>query len=398
MKCGGNAAFLDFLSRHPGSYNPSSTDTKEKYLSRGAQLYKEELAKKMAEDERMYGKDRVVVEGAADTAAAPAAKAAGDGDFFDTWDAPPSAAKKPLSPAPAMTPPLVGLGGSRPSTPGGTLLSTPPATSAPRTVTSSSLRTTSSASLNRPKTLGATRTTSSSASTSTLSSSSATVGASSARGKLGAGKLGVKKGGSINFEEAERKAREEEERIKRLGYDRRKEEEEQAAAAAAASAASAAAASKVGANGANSKLQAQAAALQAKKDSGEMERLGMGVRKLGFGQVAGMSGEAAAREAAARKKAAERAASGYVEPGALRCEGSTQATLADLAVHEQKSPTTRGKPSATKRAFRPTCTTRPARTTRTPRGRRSSACKAFRARPPSRASESGFASSVSTCG
>ncbi|BGP01773.1 ADP-ribosylation factor GTPase-activating protein GLO3 [Rhodotorula toruloides] len=314
MKCGGNAAFLDFLSRHPGSYNPSSTDTKEKYLSRGAQLYKEELAKKMAEDERMYGKDRVVVEGAADTAAAPAAKAAGDGDFFDTWDAPPSAAKKPLSPAPAMTPPLVGLGGSRPSTPGGTLLSTPPATSAPRTVTSSSLRTTSSASLNRPKTLGATRTTSSSASTSTLSSSSATVGASSARGKLGAGKLGVKKGGSINFEEAERKAREEEERIKRLGYDRRKEEEEQAAAAAAASAASAAAASKVGANGATSKLQAQAAALQAKKDSGEMERLGMGVRKLGFGQVAGMSGEAAAREAAARKKAAERAASGYVEP------------------------------------------------------------------------------------
>jgi ADP-ribosylation factor GTPase-activating protein 2/3 len=65
-------------------------------------------------------------------------------------------------------------------------------------------------------------------------------------------------------------------------------------------------------------LQAQAAALQAKKDSGEMERLGMGVRKLGFGQVAGMSGEAAAWEAAARKKAAERAASGYVEPGASR--------------------------------------------------------------------------------
>jgi ADP-ribosylation factor GTPase-activating protein 2/3 len=49
--------------------------------------------------------------------------------------------------------------------------------------------------------------------------------------KLGASKLGAKKaspGVSINFEEAERKAKEEEERIKQLGYDRKKEEEEAA--------------------------------------------------------------------------------------------------------------------------------------------------------------------------
>jgi ADP-ribosylation factor GTPase-activating protein 2/3 len=40
--------------------------------------------------------------------------------------------------------------------------------------------------------------------------------------------LGAKKAGvSINFEEAERKAKEEEERIAKLGYDRKKEEDEE---------------------------------------------------------------------------------------------------------------------------------------------------------------------------
>ncbi|GAA6014283.1 hypothetical protein JCM10207_005408 [Rhodosporidiobolus poonsookiae] len=326
MKVGGNAAFLEFLARHPGSYNPASTDTKEKYLSRGAQLYKEELARRMLEDERSYGKDRVYVEGATDAAHAPAA-GTGDADFFDSWDAP-APAKKPLAPAPALTPPVISLGSaSRPTTPGGTATSTPAATSvpaAPRTVTSSSLRTTSSSStatLNRPKTLGATRTTSSTASTPTASS----LGASS-RGKLGAGKLGVKKGGAINFEEAERKAREEEERIKRLGYDRRQEEEQAAAAAAAAQAQAKSGSALVGAK-AN-------ASLQAKKESGEMERLGMGVRKLGFGQVSGMGGEAAAREATAKAKAAARAASGYVEPQesdyARRTFGSQKGISSDM--------------------------------------------------------------------
>lgn len=346
MKCGGNQPFLDFLARHPSAGSGQSASVKEKYSSRAAQLYKEELTRKMQEDERLYGKDRVVVEGAAvpsdDAAAAATAAGGGGGDFFDTWDSPPSSTASPAtSTTPAIrTPPVLGLGGgasgSRPATPGGTLLSTSPATaatSAPRTVTSSSLRTTTSGSAtagtsSRPRTLGATRTNSSSLSTGTggAAASSPNLGASGSAppvraSKLGAGKLGVKKGGAINFEEAERKAREEEERIKRLGYDRRKEEEEQAAAAAAAS--SAASRSASGANGsragagggAPSRLAAQAAALEAKKDSGEMERLGMGVRKLGFGQVMGVGGEQAAKEAAARKKAAERAASGYVEPG-----------------------------------------------------------------------------------
>ncbi|GAA5856605.1 hypothetical protein JCM9279_002983, partial [Rhodotorula babjevae] len=204
----------------------------------------------------------------------------------------------------------------------------PPA--APRTVTSSSL---SGGAGGRPKTLGATRTSSSSASPiggglggGAPSTSSSTLGGGSSAGtgapvragklgagKLGAGRLGVKKGGAINFEEAERKAREEEERVKRLGYDRLQEEEEAKRVAAASAAASASARGANG-GGAGGKLEQQQKALQAKKDSGEVDRLGMGVRKLGFGQVAGMGGEAAAAEAKARQKAAERAASGYREP------------------------------------------------------------------------------------
>ncbi|GAA5907588.1 hypothetical protein JCM8208_000011 [Rhodotorula glutinis] len=354
MKCGGNASFLDFLARHPGSYNPGSSDTKDKYLSRAAQLYKDELQRRIKDDERQFGPDRVVVDGMHDPhapvapgGAAGAAGAAKDGDFFDTWDAPapaPAPSSKPASST--RTPPVIGIGfgGSRPGTPGTPPIPSPssaaPAAPKPpaasRTVTSSSLSGGAGA---RPKTLGATRTSSSSASpiggglgggapSSSSTSSSSTLPAGSSggapvraggklgAGKLGAGRLGVKKGGAINFEEAERKAREEEERVKRLGYDRLQEEEEEAKRVAAASSA-AASARGAGANGGGSaggKLEQQQKALQAKKDSGEVDRLGMGVRKLGFGQVAGMGGEAAAAEAKARQKAAERAASGYREP------------------------------------------------------------------------------------
>ncbi|KPV72487.1 uncharacterized protein RHOBADRAFT_39546, partial [Rhodotorula graminis WP1] len=52
MKCGGNASFLDFLARHPGS---ASGDTKDKYMSRAAQLYKEELQRRIKDDERIFG-------------------------------------------------------------------------------------------------------------------------------------------------------------------------------------------------------------------------------------------------------------------------------------------------------------------------------------------------------
>lgn len=312
MKVGGNAAFSDFLARHPGS-SSNSSDTKEKYMLRAAGLYKEELAKKMAEDERLYGPNLVVIEGA-QAAAATAAGAAGatDDNFFDTWDAP---KKAPAPLAPSTASPLISFGlspgntplNSRPSSPrvpspGGTVpaaAAAPKPAAAPRTITSSSLRTSSATA---SASTGTARAKPSLGSRTSSTGSGAAPAAPVGRAKLG-GKLGgVKKGGTVNFEEAERKAREEEERIKQLGYDERQERE-----TAAKLEQERVAASRNGSSGGGYGSSKPAAG---KKD-GETERLGMGFKKLGFGQTMGMGGEESAREYAKAQKAAERKASGY---------------------------------------------------------------------------------------
>jgi ADP-ribosylation factor GTPase-activating protein 2/3 len=116
---------------------------------------------------------------------------------------------------------------------------------------------------------------------------------------LGAKKkgLGAKKvvaaDGGLDFEEAERKAREEAERIEKLGYD----PEAEAAEAAAATKSKAPEASAIvsptpvspprGGFGSTSKPE---------RSSQDMERLGMGVQRLGFGQVG------AAKKPVAQKK------------------------------------------------------------------------------------------------
>jgi ADP-ribosylation factor GTPase-activating protein 2/3 len=99
--------------------------------------------------------------------------------------------------------------------------------------------------------------------------------------------------GGLDFEEAERKAREEAERIEKLGYD----PEAEAAEAAAATKSKAPEASTIvsptpvspprGGFGSTSKPE---------RSSQDMERLGMGVQRLGFGQVG------AAKKPAAQKK------------------------------------------------------------------------------------------------
>jgi len=50
MKVGGNASANDFFSRHGGSTMLNDADTKIKYSSRIAELYREELAKRVKED------------------------------------------------------------------------------------------------------------------------------------------------------------------------------------------------------------------------------------------------------------------------------------------------------------------------------------------------------------
>lgn len=50
MKVGGNASAKDFFNKHGGSSLLSDSDTKKKYSSRVAELYREELAKRVKND------------------------------------------------------------------------------------------------------------------------------------------------------------------------------------------------------------------------------------------------------------------------------------------------------------------------------------------------------------
>ena len=50
MKLGGNASASDFFTRHGGSALLADSDSRKKYTSRVAELYKEELAKRVKED------------------------------------------------------------------------------------------------------------------------------------------------------------------------------------------------------------------------------------------------------------------------------------------------------------------------------------------------------------
>ena len=50
MKVGGNASATDFFTRHGGTSLLDDSDVKRKYTSRVAELYKEELARRVKED------------------------------------------------------------------------------------------------------------------------------------------------------------------------------------------------------------------------------------------------------------------------------------------------------------------------------------------------------------
>jgi ADP-ribosylation factor GTPase-activating protein 2/3 len=95
-------------------------------------------------------------------------------------------------------------------------------------------------------------------------------------------KLGAKKvtGDLIDFDEAEKKAKEEAERIAKLGYDP-DAEDEQATKDTSASAASIISPTPV------SPVRSGPSAHSRQKSNAEVERLGMGVARLGFGQVGG---------------------------------------------------------------------------------------------------------------
>jgi hypothetical protein len=53
MKVGGNASATDFFNRHGGASLLTNSDIKAKYISQVAELYKEELAKRVKGDASM---------------------------------------------------------------------------------------------------------------------------------------------------------------------------------------------------------------------------------------------------------------------------------------------------------------------------------------------------------
>jgi ADP-ribosylation factor GTPase-activating protein 2/3 len=118
-------------------------------------------------------------------------------------------------------------------------------------------------------------------------SSTTTAKKGSVLGAKKAPKLGAKKIGgveAIDFEEAERKAKEEAERIEKLGYDPEAEQAEADAKAKTSTAATAIASPtpispRAGGFGSTSKSH--------ERSGSEVERLGMGIGRLGFGQTVG---------------------------------------------------------------------------------------------------------------
>lgn len=107
------------------------------------------------------------------------------------------------------------------------------------------------------------------------------LGAKKVTSKLGAKKLGGDV--MIDFDAAEKKAKEEAERIEKLGYD--PDAESESAASKAAAAKSESSANIISPTLVSPARTGYGAPQPREKSSAEVERLGMGIGRLGFGQV-----------------------------------------------------------------------------------------------------------------
>lgn len=284
MKVGGNESATKYFQTHGGSAALASKDPKAKYTSNAATKYKEELSRRVAIDAKQYPEE-VVITDISETDSGDGTSTPGetDDDFFSSWDKPtikrpsnpPSRTGTPLSgsrtASPFLNAPANGNGIARPKSPlSGGPESTPPAPPASRTTSSSAIRkTTTGAAPRKTNILGAKKT------------------------RLGAKKLTPTDGG-LDFEAAERKAREEAERIEKLGYD--PEAEKAADAAAAKGKTVSTETASIVSPTPVSPPRAGFGATKPERSSAEMERLGMGIGRLGFGQVGGAKPAAAPRK------------------------------------------------------------------------------------------------------
>lgn len=312
MKLGGNTAAANVLGTGDGGVR--------KYVDHRGNLlplpanYKEKLKALVDKDRALYP-DRVYIEALDEVKPAASADAAEEDelDWLDSQIAggsskPKAAPAKPAASTPAALP-GIGRTTSASSTASRTTTSSAllNASASSPTTTPTASRTTSSSTLGSVKkssTLGATKT--------------STLGATKTGSKLGAKKgLGATKaagaGGASSFEEAAKRAQEEEEkRLKEEELRKAKEEEERLRAeeerkkAAEARKAAGIATPPSGSAGTTTAASAKSRERQASIGGGQdMERLGMGVRKMGFGSVGAGAAAAASTAAAAKKKQEE---------------------------------------------------------------------------------------------
>ncbi|PYI33897.1 ArfGap-domain-containing protein [Aspergillus indologenus CBS 114.80] len=267
MKVGGNESATKYFQSHGGSAALASKDTKVKYTCNAAVKYKEELKRRAAQDAQQYPEEVVITDIPVGTSSNGSSTPAGDADddFFSSWDKP--SIKRPSNPPSRTgTPPVVsrtaspflnsGANGSRSKSPlSASDKDSPAASPAPAAIRASAAvrKTSSTATAKKGSVLGAKK-----------------------APKLGAKKI-VSGADMIDFDEAERKAKEEAERIEKLGYDPEAERAE-AESKAKATTAAAPIASPTPINPSRTSQE---------RSSGDVERLGMGLGRLGFGQTVG---------------------------------------------------------------------------------------------------------------
>ncbi|KAG0281266.1 ADP-ribosylation factor GTPase activating protein, ER-Golgi transport [Linnemannia exigua] len=265
MTVGGNAAAKEYFNKYPGS---DSKDAKTKYSSKIGLAYKEKLAQKVKDDLiARPGRQGLENEETSKSSVSTPVSANAEDDFFNTWNQPKKPTSSNLTSPQSAAPPVVGLGST-----------------ANTTRTSSSTLT-----ANRPV-------------KSTLTSARKTGMATKPM------KLGAKKTGTISFEEAEARAKAEAERIEKIGFEAAEEERLQRLAAEKAQAEATAQGAQ-----ANKGMNASAAAARTnyyqantadktRVSSEDMERLGMGMGRMGFGAAPAAKPATAQNTTAAREK------------------------------------------------------------------------------------------------
>ncbi|PQE33211.1 arf gtpase-activating protein [Rutstroemia sp. NJR-2017a WRK4] len=281
MKVGGNESATKYFQSNGGTAALNSKDPKTKYQSNAATKYKEELKRRAAKDAAEYPTEVVITDAASADAADGSSTPAGEpeDDFFSSWDKP--SIKRPTPPiSRTATPPVVGrtpspfLNAGANAAGNGIARTASPLSNSEGSAAPAASRTTSSATLRKTATTGA-------------GPRKANI-LGTKKTKLGAKKV---TGDVIDFDAAERKAKEEAERIEKLGYDPEAEEAatKKSTSTKATDSSSTAAPTSASSGGYGSGHSRE-------RSNGEIERLGMGIGRLGFGQVGGAKPAPAAKK------------------------------------------------------------------------------------------------------